>query len=38
MKALQWKEWRLSMSPVPLLFLLLEEFPIHTPLVYIILK
>ena len=24
MKALQWKEWRLSMSPVPLLFLLLS--------------
>ena len=24
MRALQWKEWRLSMSPVPLLFLLLS--------------
>ena len=24
MKALQWKEWRLSMMPVPLLFLLLS--------------
>ena len=32
------KEWKLVIMPVPLLFLLLEEFPIHTPLVYIILK